>query len=131
MCPVFPQWQHVISPNLHVRRSWFSPQLEQVPQDAAGAPIPTLFINNCSSQSGFLPVEQLFKAMYFIASDLAVQSTFNPLDISHLLQEFIKQFHSTAVENLGMVHSTSPRAVAQQQSLRPFELRPRNIKRGM
>ncbi|CAI5794093.1 Hypothetical predicted protein [Podarcis lilfordi] len=32
MCPVFPQRRHVASQNLHVRRSWFSLQLAQVPR---------------------------------------------------------------------------------------------------
>ncbi|XP_033012712.1 uncharacterized protein LOC117050889 [Lacerta agilis] len=36
--------------------------------------------------------------MCFLASDLVVESSFNPLDISHLLQEFIKQFSGKAVE---------------------------------
>nr|XP_034993053.1 uncharacterized protein LOC118095861 [Zootoca vivipara] len=36
--------------------------------------------------------------MCFLASDLVVESSFNPLDISHLLQEFIKQFSGTKVE---------------------------------
>ncbi|CAI5799391.1 retrovirus group K member 113 Gag polyproteinpolyprotein-like-like [Podarcis lilfordi] len=35
-----------------------------------------------------LPAEQLLEAKCFLASDLAVESTFEPLDISHLLQEF-------------------------------------------
>ena len=36
--------------------------------------------------------------MCFLAGDLVVESSFNPLDISHLLQEFIKQFSGKAVE---------------------------------
>ncbi|XP_077778692.1 uncharacterized protein LOC144326189 [Podarcis muralis] len=39
-------------------------------------------------QVTFLPAEQLLKAKCFLASDLAAESTFEPLDISHLLQEF-------------------------------------------
>ncbi|XP_053266426.1 uncharacterized protein LOC128424374 isoform X1 [Podarcis raffonei] len=36
--------------------------------------------------------------MCFLASNLVLESSFNPLDISHLLQEFIKQFSGKAVE---------------------------------
>ncbi|CAI5783031.1 XP_034990945.1uncharacterized protein LOC118094538 [Podarcis lilfordi] len=46
----------------------------------------------------FLPAEQLLEAMCFLARDLVVESSFNPLDISHLLQDFIKQFGGTKVE---------------------------------
>ncbi|XP_053256947.1 uncharacterized protein LOC128419819 isoform X2 [Podarcis raffonei] len=67
-----------------------------------GGPVPELFVNNCFHLArvfgAFLPAEQLLEAMCFLARDLVVESSFNPLDISHLLQEFIKQFGGTKVE---------------------------------
>ncbi|XP_053257012.1 uncharacterized protein LOC128419851 [Podarcis raffonei] len=67
-----------------------------------GGPVPELFVNNCYHLArvfgAFLPAEQLLEAMCFLARDLVVESSFNPLDISHLLQEFIKQFGGTKVE---------------------------------
>ncbi|CAI5783035.1 XP_034995939.1uncharacterized protein LOC118097306 [Podarcis lilfordi] len=69
---------------------------------STGGPVPELFVNNCYSLArvfgAFLPAEQLLEAMCFLARDLVVESSFNPLDISHLLQEFIKQFGGTKVE---------------------------------
>ncbi|CAI5783161.1 XP_034995939.1uncharacterized protein LOC118097306 [Podarcis lilfordi] len=69
---------------------------------STGGPVPELFVNNCYSLArvfgAFLPAEQLLEAVCFLARDLVVESSFNPLDISHLLQEFIKQFGGTKVE---------------------------------
>ncbi|XP_053257923.1 maestro heat-like repeat-containing protein family member 7 [Podarcis raffonei] len=69
---------------------------------STGGPVPELFVNNCYHLArvfgAFLPAEQLLEAMCFLARDLVVESSFNPLDISHLLQEFIKQFGGTKVE---------------------------------
>ncbi|XP_060124580.1 maestro heat-like repeat-containing protein family member 7 [Zootoca vivipara] len=69
---------------------------------STGGPVPELFVNDCYSLArvygAYLPAEQLLEAMCFLASDLVVESSFNPLDISHLLQEFIKQFSGTKVE---------------------------------
>ncbi|XP_053265116.1 uncharacterized protein LOC128423704 [Podarcis raffonei] len=70
--------------------------------NSTGEPVPELFINDCYSLARvfgtFLPAEQLLEAMCFLASNLVLESSFDPLDISHLLQEFIKQFSGKAVE---------------------------------
>ncbi|XP_060138693.1 uncharacterized protein LOC132593185 [Zootoca vivipara] len=86
------------------RTSWNQTLLiraRKVLQSTGGA-VPELFLNNCYSLArvfgAYLPEEQLLEAMCFLASDLVVESSFNPLDISHLLQEFIKQFSGTKVE---------------------------------
>ncbi|XP_060124579.1 uncharacterized protein LOC132591210 [Zootoca vivipara] len=74
---------------------------QKVLQSTRG-PVPELFVNDCYSLArvfgAYLPAQQLLEAMCFLASDLVVESSFNPLDISHLLQEFIKQFSGTKVE---------------------------------
>ncbi|CAI5786903.1 Hypothetical predicted protein [Podarcis lilfordi] len=70
--------------------------------NSTGGPVPELFINDCYSLArvfgAFLPAEQLLEAMCFLASNMVLESSFDPLDISHLLQEFIKQFSGKAVE---------------------------------
>ncbi|CAI5788131.1 XP_034974734.1uncharacterized protein LOC118086845 [Podarcis lilfordi] len=64
------------------------------------SPVPALFINDCYSLArvfgAFLPAEQLLEAVCFLVSNLVPESSFSPLDISHLLQEFIKQFSGKA-----------------------------------
>ncbi|XP_077787104.1 uncharacterized protein LOC114589881 isoform X2 [Podarcis muralis] len=70
--------------------------------ESTGGPVPGLFVNNCYSLvrvfGAFLPAEQLLEAMCFLARDLVLESSFDPLDISHLLQDFIKQFGGTKVK---------------------------------
>ncbi|XP_077787235.1 uncharacterized protein LOC114590213 [Podarcis muralis] len=70
--------------------------------ESTGGPVPGLFVNNCHSLvrvfGAFLPAAQLLEAMCFLARDLVLESSFDPLDISHLLQDFIKQFGGTKVK---------------------------------
>ncbi|XP_034974737.2 uncharacterized protein LOC118086849 [Zootoca vivipara] len=87
----------------HTRHSSLSSHMFWVPQRKLSAPQPCPVGTSdlpllLQVFGAFLPAEQLLEAMCFLASNLVLESRFNPLDISHLLQEFIKQFSGKAVE---------------------------------
>ncbi|CAI5783135.1 Hypothetical predicted protein [Podarcis lilfordi] len=57
---------------------------------STGGPVPELFVNDCYSLArvfgAFLPAEQLLEAMCFLARDLVVESSFNPLENARIHQ---------------------------------------------